>query len=465
MKRPLVFVLVLTFAVLAIFLFLRRRDAGNPTPSPWRDALDRVDLRVFLTGQTQSYLDVCGCATRQEGGLAPRATLLSDLRKQASATICLDAGGLLGKSESLDVERAEVNLAAMEDMNYDAVLLSGPDLARGYELLAGLAQDSTLEFISCNVAAADGREAFWSPFRILERGGRKLAVIGLSRLFGVGPPAQVNGFVFLEYLSAFTEARRALQSFEPDLTLLLCDLAPGLDDAVLASLPGVDLILTFGVADATGAAGSRPVLFSVPKGMRLTWADVEFSSLGPRFSSGERSVSEGVPKDPVVQRRLEQFYQRIVDQYGPSSPKPLAGFKEEKDEKNFYVGATFCKDCHKPEYAQWETTTHSIAYNLLYGPNRHYAPDVFAYYVTGWGAPTGFHRVDPTHPLAHVGCETCHGPGGRHLESEKKEDIRGKVGKDVCLACHVPAWDPHFEREYDQKLKAVLHRPAKDAGD
>ncbi len=464
MKRMLTFVMVALLAA-GVALFLMRRllvPQEPPAVAPvlaaslWQASLPRVDLRIFLTGQTQSYLDVCGCATRQEGGLAPRATLLSQLRAEVPAGICLDAGGLLGQSESLDVARAEVTLAALGDMDYDAVLLSGAELRRGYDLIAGLAQDSTVEFISCNVAAAGTGEAFWSPFRVLDRGGRRIAVIGLTRLFGWN---DAGGFRLIDYRPAMSTTLAALESFKPDFTILLCDLAPGLDDAFLATLTSIDLIATHGVGEATGQVAGKPVLYSVPKGKRLTWVDVQFTDRGERFGGGDRAVEQTLPRDPVVQRRLEAFYQRIMREYGPSSPKPLAHFKAEQDPDNFYVGSDVCKACHQPEYAQWETTTHAVAFNLLYGRNRHYAPDVFAYYVTGWGSPTGFHRVDPNDRMAHVSCETCHGPGGRHAGSEKKQDIRGKVGKEICLACHVPAWDPHFQREYDEKLKEVLHRP------
>lgn len=460
MKRAGLFVLVLITGAGATLWGLRALLAPEPLPAPppsaWRAELARVDLRVLFTGQTQSYLDVCGCASAQEGGLGPRGTLLARLRAGVPACLTLDAGGLLGMAESLDVARAEVTLLAMADLDYDAVLLSGADLVRGYDLLAGLAQDSTLEFLSCNLQPTGDREAFWSPFRVLDRNGVTVAVVGLTRQLPHG--ADEHGFHFVPYTTALAETLTAVAAFSPDLLLLLCDLAPALDAELLARLPEIDLVLTHGSGETADQVAGLPVLYSVPKGKRLTWADAQLTASGALFSATEASVAESLPKDPTVQARLEAFYADILSQYGPAAPKPLLRFAQEQDAENFYLGSGFCKDCHQAEYAQWERTTHSVAYNLLYARNRHYVPDVFAYYVTGFGAATGFDRVDAEHPLAQVGCETCHGPGGKHAAGQKKEEIRGKVGREICAACHVPAWDPHFAETYAERRKAILHR-------
>ena len=47
-----------------------------------------------FTGGTRSYLEVCGCADAQQGGLARRASLLADLRRSYDdRLVVVDVGG------------------------------------------------------------------------------------------------------------------------------------------------------------------------------------------------------------------------------------------------------------------------------------------------------------------------------------------------------------------------------------
>ena len=329
------------------------------------------------------------------------------------------------------------------------------EVACGFPLVAGLAQDCTVEFVSCNVRPTTGEEAFWSPFRIIEKRGRIIAVIGLTRLTSA-PGMENNGFAF-EGLEALDRALADVHAFDPDLVVLLCDLVLQFDTPFLSQLSGVDLILTFGSVDPVGEAGRVPVLYSMTLGRELRWADVGFTGEGPRFAAGGRSVAATLPRDATVQRRLDAFYRRVFEEHGPSAPKPLAGFAAEQDPDNYYVGAIQCKSCHEPEYAQWRRTAHSVAYDLLFSVNRYYIPEYFAYHVTGFGGQGGFNRIDSESPLANVGCETCHGPGGVHMESPAVGTIRGAVPREVCAACHRRDWED-FDEQYPRMRERILHQ-------
>ena len=58
-----------------------------------------------------------------------------------------------------------------------------------------------------------------------------------------------------------------------------------------------------------------------------------------------------------------------------------------------------------------------------------------------------------------VGCESCHGAGAAHVESQSKDDIVGLgdscpvcVLESMCTSCHTPKWDPNWNLEERLKI-------------
>ena len=77
-----------------------------------------------------------------------------------------------------------------------------------------------------------------------------------------------------------------------------------------------------------------------------------------------------------------------------------------------FVGDETCATCHEPQSNALRTTLHGKAQNEK--------------------TPAGSGQA----------CETCHGPGQKHVDSSKKEDIRrftampAREANDTCLSCH-----------------------------
>lgn len=78
------------------------------------------------------------------------------------------------------------------------------------------------------------------------------------------------------------------------------------------------------------------------------------------------------------------------------------------------VGSEACMECHEDAYDSYMRNRHSIA-------------------------------ADPRTPAARIGCESCHGPGSEHVDSEGEGGIRSlradsKRGaadnNAACLKCH-----------------------------
>jgi hypothetical protein len=149
-----------------------------------------------------------------------------------------------------------------------------------------------------------------------------------------------------------------------------------------------------------------------------------------------------------------------------------------------YVGANKCKSCHMKEYNSWKATPHASALaTLSTAPDSLHAkvaaalkvelkgppakgPACISCHVTGHGLPGGYAAADTARAasLSGVSCESCHGPGSKHITAplaQKKSMISGTVSAAMCTQCHTPATSPGFKyEEYKAKGMHVMKSAA-----
>jgi thiol-disulfide isomerase/thioredoxin len=101
-------------------------------------------------------------------------------------------------------------------------------------------------------------------------------------------------------------------------------------------------------------------------------------------------------------------------------------------EPGHYVGTQACGACHVHEYQSWGLTHHSTAYWTLYEREEAENPDCIGCHVVGFGQPSGFELAKYRSPVADVGCEACHGPGGPHAGDRQPV----AASREVCVTCH-----------------------------
>jgi peroxiredoxin len=129
-----------------------------------------------------------------------------------------------------------------------------------------------------------------------------------------------------------------------------------------------------------------------------------------------------------------------------------------------YVGPKACEQCHAHEHKQWSGSAHAGAFERLRAQHQHQNADCQKCHTTGFGDKTGWPAGGDG--LASVGCESCHGPGGRHVApgAERRGTILRLADKcdscvilQICGSCHDDANDPKFEFELEEKLKTIRH--------
>ncbi len=118
-----------------------------------------------------------------------------------------------------------------------------------------------------------------------------------------------------------------------------------------------------------------------------------------------------------------------------------------------YVGTESCKFCHQKQYenfTKYSRMSHSFV--AVEKMKNKITPEelkgCYECHTTGYGKKGGFVSVDKTPHLKHTGCEVCHGPGKRHVETKKREHIIGKLTTKTCEPCHT-----------EERIKAFRFRP------
>jgi hypothetical protein len=144
-----------------------------------------------------------------------------------------------------------------------------------------------------------------------------------------------------------------------------------------------------------------------------------------------------------------------------------------------YVGANKCRMCHTKQFKAWSETPHAAALANMAKADAKTVADIAAKlkievkdgaaktdgciscHVTGFKLAGGFPAADSTRHanVSMVGCESCHGPGSKHIASSKetkKTTISKAVGTAMCMQCHTPDMSPNYKFDtYKLKVHPV----------
>ncbi len=201
------------------------------------------DLTIIYTGETHAMLYHCNCPVEPDGGVARRATLIKQLKKQHPDSLLLDSGnffsaGLLDQNTQntqLDMQRAKINLAAMELMKYDALNISDDEFNFGKDFLSENIGKVKLDFISSNLSSDMAK-----PYVIKEAAGMKIGIIGLTNL---SAKQKAQGLEFVEPKQAVERSVRELKKKGVGPVILLSNLGERDDLKIIESVPGISVVI------------------------------------------------------------------------------------------------------------------------------------------------------------------------------------------------------------------------------
>jgi len=123
-----------------------------------------------------------------------------------------------------------------------------------------------------------------------------------------------------------------------------------------------------------------------------------------------------------------------------------------------YVGADTCKDCHGEVFQAWSRTKHARALMKLQPADR-IGGKCIGCHVTGPAEAILAEGDTPTHP--NVQCESCHGPGKRHVDAARGGDASNArtaaIAETTCTRCHNET-SPYYKPFYYQAMVGLVHR-------
>lgn len=118
------------------------------------------------------------------GGLARRAAVIKDLKKEGKELLALDAGNSLfkekGSPSSVERKRARLLATTYQRMGYQAINVGSNDLLAGIEFLKELKKEVHVPLLSANLLDGKGGKPIFTTHMRFDVGGIRVGVVGLT---------------------------------------------------------------------------------------------------------------------------------------------------------------------------------------------------------------------------------------------------------------------------------------------
>lgn len=186
------------------------------------------------------------------GGIARRATLVEEIRRENPNTLLLDAGDIFQGTPYFNFYGGELEFKLMSKLKYDASTIGNHDFDNGIDGLYAQLPHAEFDFISSNYdfsnTIMDGKT---HPYRIFTKDGVKIGVFGLGiQLKGLVNEHLYKETLYLDPVEITEDMTRILKEEEKcDLVICLSHLGYEYDsnkisDVKLAeSTSNIDLII------------------------------------------------------------------------------------------------------------------------------------------------------------------------------------------------------------------------------
>lgn len=183
------------------------------------------------------------------------------------------------------------------------------------------------------------------------------------------------------------------------------------------------------------------------------------------------AMEPGYRLDDEIRSRRREFNKSLEELNADIDREPIP----HRDGEPFFVGQSQCQACHGEAYDFWEQTSHASAVETLEVRHKAHDQNCIGCHVDGWEEPGGSVAGKLTYEadlggravekeLADVGCESCHGPGSKHVlqpldSTGQPQHIVERPRESQCVDCHVPDHSPGFDFDvYVEQITGEGHR-------
>lgn len=202
-------------------LSLSSFQTGNPTVKK---------LTILHTNDTHSQIDPFPQSHPKNpnmGGVARRAALISQIRKEEENVLLLDAGDIFQGTPYFNYYGGEIEFKVMSMMKYDLATIGNHDFDNGITGLYGQLPNASFEFVCANYDFKNTvLDTHVKPYKIFNKAGIKIGIFGLGvELYGLVDPRYYKETKYLDPVEIATDITKKLKEVEKcDLVICLSHL-------------------------------------------------------------------------------------------------------------------------------------------------------------------------------------------------------------------------------------------------
>jgi 5'-nucleotidase len=271
---------------------------------------DTKTLTILHTNDVHSRIDpfpMDGSRNAGLGGVAARAALINDIRKENDNVLLLDAGDIFQGTPYFNIYKGEPEIKAMAAMGYDAATMGNHDFDAGMENFATQLLHANFPIIICNYEFNNTPlEGKTIPYKIINKGGIKIGILGIG-IEGKGliPDNLFGNTVYKNPIECANRTANILKKEGCDLIICLSHLGDKynddkISDEILAKeCYDIDLI----IGGHTHRFFTEPRKYTNRKGQetlvnQVGWGGIQLGRLDYEFS--KKSKKNLAKSDTVV---------------------------------------------------------------------------------------------------------------------------------------------------------------------
>ena len=180
-----------------------------------------------------------------EYGMAARKTLIDQLRADAKAqghqVLLLSGGDINTGIPESDLQFAEPDFKGMSKIGYDAMALGNHEFDNPLSVLRQQQQWANFPLLSANIFDKQTNETIFERYKIFNKGGLTIAVIGLTTTdtAKIGNPQYIGHLDFkdpVEITASLTQTLKA--KYNPDITIAVTHMGHYIDANYGINAPG-----------------------------------------------------------------------------------------------------------------------------------------------------------------------------------------------------------------------------------
>ena len=186
----------------------------------------RKHITILHTNDVHSHIDPFGPNDKRnanKGGVARRATLVENIRKENPNTLLLDAGDIFQGTPYFNYYGGELEFKLMSMLNYDLATIGNHDFDNGIDGLYAQLPHAKFEFVSANYDFSNTvMDTHVKPYKVLVKDGVKIGVFGLGiQLDGLVDKKMYKETVYHDPIEVAQDMSRILKE-EESCDLVIC---------------------------------------------------------------------------------------------------------------------------------------------------------------------------------------------------------------------------------------------------